>query len=76
VAPVDLIAFFTLAKADLAQVPVNAASYKRLRFALQLCTLRYLGFLPDDRPRYQLTWSDNLAKQDAPPCTAEKTCPG
>lgn len=43
----DLIPFFTLTEEDLNQVPIRSADYNRLGFALQLCTLRYLGFCPD-----------------------------
>lgn len=48
VAPSDLITFFTLSDADKTQIPVKSAPYNRLGFALQICTLRYLGFLPDN----------------------------
>ena len=44
----ELITFFHLTADDLAQIPVTSALYNRLGFALQLCTLRYLGFCPDD----------------------------
>ncbi len=43
----DLINFFTLSLSDIAQLPVKSAEYNRLGFAVQLCTLRYLGFCPD-----------------------------
>jgi TnpA family transposase len=45
----DLSAFFLLSEAD--QRVINqqhSEAYTRLGFALQLCTLRYLGFAPDD----------------------------
>lgn len=44
----DLIAYFTLSSADLAQLPITSAPQNRLGFALQLGALRYLGFFPDD----------------------------
>jgi hypothetical protein len=34
VSPIDLIAFFTLSESDLAQVPVKAAPYNQLGFAV------------------------------------------
>lgn len=48
VAPADLITFFTLSEADTEQVPKRTTAANRLGFALQLCTLRYLGFCPTD----------------------------
>jgi len=48
ISPTDLIQFFTLSTADLAQLPRTTARHNHLGFALQLCTLRYLGFCPDD----------------------------
>lgn len=44
----DLITFFTLSKADRAQLPRTTTASNRLGFALQLGALRYLGFSPDD----------------------------
>src|SRR5438105_4339408 len=44
----DLVAFFTLSAADLDQLPKTSTAHNRLGFALQLCTLRYLGFCPDN----------------------------
>jgi TnpA family transposase len=44
----DLGRFFTLTANDLAVVEQQRGSGNRLGFALQLCTLRYLGFIPDD----------------------------
>lgn len=44
----DIFTFFTLSERDMAQVPATSADYNRLGFALQLCTMRYLGFCPDD----------------------------
>jgi Domain of unknown function (DUF4158) len=44
----DLIQYFTLTPDDQVQIKRQRRSENRLGFALQLCTLRYLGFCPDD----------------------------
>ena len=44
----DLIQYFTLTWEDQVQIKRQRRSENRLGFALQLCTLRYLGFCPDD----------------------------
>jgi len=44
----DLVAFFLLTKPDLARVQQCREEHTRLGFALQLCALRFLGFVPDD----------------------------
>ena len=44
----DLVTFYTLTRADRAAVNQCADDAGRLGFALQLGTLRYLGFCPDD----------------------------
>ena len=44
----DLVTFFTLSELDKDQIPIYSASYNRLGFALQLCTLRFMGFVPDE----------------------------
>ena len=46
--PDDVIAFFTLTDAELRLVKQHHGEANRLGFALQLCALRYLGFIPDD----------------------------
>jgi len=48
VVPGDLDAYFTLSRADRRQVPRTTSAANRLGFALQLGTLRFLGFCPDD----------------------------
>jgi TnpA family transposase len=48
VVPGDIETFFTLSRADRAQIPRTTAAANRLGFALQLGTLRFLGFCPDD----------------------------
>ena len=44
----DLVTFFTLAEEDQAQIPVHAGPHARLGFALELCALRFMGFVPDN----------------------------
>jgi hypothetical protein len=44
----DLSAFFLLSEADHQAINKQREEYTRLGFALQLCALRYLGFVPDD----------------------------
>ncbi|MCI0643447.1 MAG: DUF4158 domain-containing protein, partial [Chloroflexi bacterium] len=44
----DLGRFFTLTTDDLDVVAQQRGDHSRLGFALQLCSLRYLGFIPDD----------------------------
>src|SRR4051812_8980789 len=44
----DLVTFYTLTRSDRAKVSQCADDAGRLGFALQLGTLRYLGFCPDD----------------------------
>ena len=48
VSPEDLATFYTLTRSDRAAVNQCADDAGRLGFALQLGTLRYLGFCPDD----------------------------
>ena len=48
VSPEDLVTFYTLTRADRAAVNQCGDDTGRLGFALQLGTLRYLGFCPDD----------------------------
>ena len=44
----DLHTYFALSAADLVQVQTQRGDHQQLGFALQLGTLRYLGFCPDD----------------------------
>src|SRR5216683_7506338 len=44
----DLVIFFTLSDRDLECLPRHSAPHNRLGYALQLCALRFLGFVPDD----------------------------
>ena len=45
----DLVTFFTLSERDLRSIPRSREPHNRLGYALQLCTLRFMGFVPDDR---------------------------
>ena len=42
----DLVTFFTLSEEDQEQIPVHAGPHARLGFALELCALRFMGFVP------------------------------
>lgn len=44
----DLGRFFTLTAKDMAEVGRQRGDHNRLGFTLQLCTLRYLGFIPEN----------------------------
>lgn len=44
----DLVAFFLLSENDCQEVHRQREPQNRLGYALQLCTLRYLGFVPED----------------------------
>jgi len=44
----DLVTFFTLSERDLRSIPRSREPHNRLGYALQLCTLRFMGFVPDD----------------------------
>ena len=48
VVPGDIETYFTLSRADRRQIPRTTSPANRLGFALQLGTLRFLGFCPDD----------------------------
>ncbi len=45
---VDLIAFFTLISADQQLIRKRSGASNRLGMALQLCALRYMGFIPEN----------------------------
>lgn len=47
IAPSDLGTYFTLSVAELDLVRQHRGQHNRLGFALQLLTLRYLGFCPE-----------------------------
>ena len=44
----DLVAFFTLSERDIDSIPRYSAVHNRLGYALQLCALRFMGFVPDN----------------------------
>ena len=44
----DLITYFTLSEPDIVEIQKLRGAHNKLGFAIQLCTLRYLGFSPDD----------------------------
>ena len=44
----ELIQYFTLTSSDLKCIPPKMAPHLRLGFGISLCTLRFLGFIPDD----------------------------
>jgi len=53
----DLVTYYTLTRSDRGQVNQYADEASRLGFALQLGTLRYLGFCPDDLGLAPSRWS-------------------
>ena len=59
----DLISFFTLSAIDKGLVLNRRGDHNRLGFAVQLCTLRYLGYCPDDLIHIPQTVTAYLAKQ-------------
>jgi hypothetical protein len=44
----DIVTFFTLSEADREKIPFESVAHNRLGFALQLCAVRFMGFVPDD----------------------------
>jgi hypothetical protein len=59
----DLATFFTLSENDKAQIPIYSPVYNRLGFALQLCALRFMGFVPDGLQDAPPAIVDYLARQ-------------
>jgi TnpA family transposase len=59
----DIIIYFTLNDSDLAQLPSKSGGYNRLGYALQLCTLRFLGYCPNDFSSVPTIVIDYLAGQ-------------
>ena len=44
----ELVRFFTLTPADLGSIQAHRGTGNRLGLAVQLCTLPWLGYVPDD----------------------------
>ena len=59
----ELITFFTLSAQDLRLIKKRSGDYNQLGFALQLGTLRYLGFVPDQLSIASPSIVDYLAHQ-------------
>lgn len=59
----DLITFFTLSDSDKKLMKYRRGAHNRLGFAIQLCSLRYLGFCPDDLSTTPFEILDYVAKQ-------------
>ena len=59
----DLSAYFTLSEADIKEINHQRHEHTRLGFAVQLCTLRYLGFAPDDLSPVSPTVIEFIAHQ-------------
>jgi len=59
----DLATFFTLSETDKAQIPIHRPAYNRLGFAIQLSTLRFMGFVPDNLQGIPPAIVDYLARQ-------------
>lgn len=66
----DLIRFFTLSTTDLDFVAGRRGDSNRLGTAVQLCTLRWLGFVPDDVAVAPASIVERLAEQVSVPPTA------
>jgi hypothetical protein len=43
----DLVTFFTLTESDHSRIPVQSGAHNRLGFVLQLCAIRFMGFVPN-----------------------------
>ncbi|MDJ0799663.1 MAG: Tn3 family transposase [Calothrix sp. MO_167.B12] len=59
----DIIIFFGLTASDLNLINKRSGDYNRLGYALQLGTLRYLGFVPDDLQAAPFSIVNYLAQQ-------------
>ncbi len=73
ISPEDLITYFTLAERDRLLVQGQRRAHNRLGFALQLCALRYLGFVPAKLHTAPPAAIGHLAEQlsVAPRCLAQ-----
>lgn len=63
VAEEDLLRYFALSDEDVAEIRRQRGATNRLCFALSLCALRYLGFIPDDLGDVPLCVVDYVARQ-------------
>jgi hypothetical protein len=63
IADADLITYFTLTSDDSGWLTSNVRVENRLGAALQLCTLPWLGWIPDDLTACPLTAVDRVATQ-------------
>ncbi len=63
ITPNEIITFFTLSDKDLTLVKKRSGDHNLLGFALQLGTLRYLSFIPDDFPQLPLKVVEYVAQQ-------------
>jgi len=70
IAPDELIRFFTLTTGDIAFVNGHRTSPNRIGVAVQLCTLPWLGFVPDGLDRVPVTAAQRLAETLAVPVDA------
>ena len=61
--PDHLIQYFLLSNPDLKIIPVRSPAYSRLGFALSLCALRFLGFIPEELITVPITAMSFLLKQ-------------
>ena len=59
----DVVTFFTLTENDRGLLSALRGDDSRLGFALQLCTLRYLGFVPADLSQSPSPAANFLARQ-------------
>ena len=59
----EIIIFFTLSDKDLTLVKKRSGDHNLLGFALQLGTLRYLSFIPDNFPKLPLKVIEYVAQQ-------------
>lgn len=59
----ELIKYFLLSDADLNVIPVRSHSYSRFGFALLLCSLRWLGFIPEGLSLVPESAKSFIAKQ-------------
>lgn len=59
----DLVAFFTLGVDDLRWTRSHRGAANRLGLSVQLCGLRFLGFIPDDVTNTSVEVTDRLARR-------------